>query len=451
MPSRYPLVYDVVNIDVAINILTPLWMPAADACRALDVSRATLYAYVSRGYVRSQPAASSSRERQYSREDVERLQRRAEARRDPGTAAAGALQWGLPILESSIAFIDGSRLYYRGHDAVELARSRSVEEVASLVWTGGFGAAIAAEAGRPLTGAGPRRSRAAARRVGSHKGDASLPFVARAQSVLATASESDPLAFDLRQDPVARTGWRILSLLTDTATQSRAPGDTIDRALARAWGVRGRGVDLLRAALILCADHELNVSSFTARCVASAGSNPYAVVIAGLAALEGTRHGGVSARVELMLDTMRQARSPRIALGERLRRGDKIDGFGHPLYGDGDPRAAALLAALRERYPRSEELGPVLNVAAAAAAVIGEKPTIDFALAALARVLRLPAGAPLTLFAIGRTIGWIGHAIEQYATGQLIRPRAKYVGPAPIGDHSKDSKESRRIEGAHVR
>ena len=66
-----------------------------------------------------------------------------------------------------------------------------------------------------------------------------------------------------------------------------------------------------------------------------------------------------------------------------------------------------------------------------AAAVTRERPNLDFALAALARVLRLPAGSPLTLFAIGRTIGWIGHAIEQYATGHLIRPRASYVGVAP--------------------
>ena len=71
------------------------------------------------------------------------------------------------------------------------------------------------------------------------------------------------------------------------------------------------------------------------------------------------------------------------------------------------------------------------NVADAAASPLRERPNLDFGLAALARVLRLPAGSPLTLFAIGRTIGWIGHAIEQYATGQLIRPRAKYVGPVP--------------------
>jgi citrate synthase len=157
-----------------------------------------------------------------------------------------------------------------------------------------------------------------------------------------------------------------------------------------------------------------------------------AVVMGGLAALEGTRHGGVSARVESMLETMRRARRLPAAMGERLRRGETIDGFGHPLYRAGDPRAAALLDLLGDRYGKSAELGFVLDFAETAASITRDKPTIDFALAALARVLRLPAGSPLVLFAIGRTIGWIGHAIEQYTTGQLIRPRAKYVGAVPI-------------------
>ena len=376
-----------------------------------------LYAYVSRGYVRSQALPGSSRERRYSGDDVERLRRRTEERRDPDKAAARALQWGLPILESSITLIDGHRLYYRGYDAVVLARSRSLEDVASLIWSGRFDGAFSAAPLHRGSAAGPP--------------DDDSPFVARAQSMLAAASARDPLAFDLRTTGVALTGWRILNLLTRTATRSDAVVGTIDQTLAAAWSVSARGVDLLRSALILCADHELNVSSFTARCVASAGSNPYAVVMAGLAALEGTRHGGVSARVESMLESLRRARHLPAAFGERLRRGETIDGFGHPLYRNGDPRADALLDLLRDRYARSAELAFVLDVAGAAVSVTRERPTIDFALAALARVLRLPSGSPLTLFAIGRTIGWIGHAIEQYATGQLIRPRAKYVGAVP--------------------
>jgi citrate synthase len=382
----------------------------------LHVSPATLYAYVSRGFIRSQSMPGRSRARGYSRDDVERLRRRTEARRDPENTVTRALQWGVPILESSITLIDGNCLYYRGHDSTALARSRSLEEVASLIWTGRFDAAF------------PVHVRAPAVKRPSARG---LSFVARAQSRLASASSQDPLAFDVRPVRVVQCGGRILQLLAAAATPAAAGAPTIDQTLALAWAANGRGVDVLRAALILCADHELNVSSFTARCVASAGANPYAVVIAGLAALEGPRHGGASARVESMLSSMRRTRDLRGAVEARLRRGEPIDGFGHPLYPHGDPRAVMLLAMLRERYARSAELTFVLNVADAAAAVIRETPNVDFALAALAHVLRLPAGAPLSLFAIGRAIGWVGHAIEQYETGQLIRPRAKYVGVVP--------------------
>jgi citrate synthase len=394
------------------------WIAAGDATRLLGVNRQTLYAYVSRGFVRSQPMPGASRARRYAREDIERLRRRTEERRDPDKAAARALQWGVPVLESSLTLIDGARVYYRGHDAESLSRSRSIAEVASLVWTGRFDASLSSDprAGSPRNPA-PRMD--------------GLPFAARAHAMLAHASARDSFAFDLRPDRVALTGWRILQLMTRAASGSGDALPALERTLADGWLVSARGVDVLRAAIILCADHELNVSSFTARCVASAGSNPYAVVIAGLAALEGTRHGGAGARVESTLEAMHRMRDLRSAVAERLRRGERMDGFGHPLYGGGDPRAASLMALLRDRYGRSAELGYVDAVADAVASTMHEKPNVDFALAAVARVLRLPPGSPLALFAIGRTIGWIGHAIEQYATGQLIRPRAKYVGVMP--------------------
>jgi len=165
--------------------------------------------------------------------------------------------------------------------------------------------------------------------------------------------------------------------------------------------------------------------------VASAGATPYAVVLAGLAALGGTRHGGTSARAESMLASLRRERDVKRAVAARLQRGERMEGFGHPLYPHGDPRAAALLQWLGKRLGRSAEFAFVQKVVSAAVPATGHHPNIDFALAATARVLRLPPGAPLTLFALGRTLGWIGHAIEQYATGQLIRPRAKYIGPVP--------------------
>jgi citrate synthase len=390
------------------------WVSAADAARLLGVSRSTLYAYVSRRLVRSQPSSPSTRDRMYAREDLERLRRRTEERREPDKAAARALQWGMPILESSITLTDGRRLYYRGLDAAMLARSRSLEDVAALIWTGTLD--------RPRTRSSDRRTSRAPLR---------LPFVARAQTMLAAAAARDPLAFDRRPANVAATGMSILRLLVRAAVDN-APHDVdTHTALARAWKAGPRGEDLLRAALVLCADHELNVSSFTARCVASAGSHPYGVVIAGLAALEGPKHGGASLRAESMLDSMRGAHPVRGAIEARLRQGERLDGFGHPLYRDGDPRARLLLDMLNERYARSAECRFVSDVADAVTRTTGEHPNVDFALAAIARVAGLPAGSPLIVFAIGRSVGWIGHAIEQYATDRLIRPRAKYVGVPP--------------------
>jgi citrate synthase len=409
--------YDRVNVDSSINVTGSRqpWLSAADASRLLGVTRATLYAYVSRGYVRSQATPGSPRERTYARDDLERLRRRAEERRAPDKAAARALQWGMPILESSIAFIDGRRLWYRGHDAARLARSRPLEDVAALLWNGTLDNLGPAPPVEPTTPA-----------------PAKLSFISRAQSLLAGAAARDPVALDLRRPAVVLTGTRILGLLTVAATAAHAVHGPVDERLARHWKIGSKGRDVIRAALVLCADHELNVSSFTARCVASAGSHPYAVVIAGLAALEGPKHGGASARVEAMMESIARTGAVGGALTARRARGESIEGFGHPLYPGGDPRARVLLDLLRERYHRSPEYRFVTDLARAATRTSGEHPNVDFGLAAVGRVLKLPPGSPLVLFALGRSVGWIGHAIEQYATGQLIRPRAKYVGVPPL-------------------
>jgi citrate synthase len=393
------------------------WLSSEAAAARLGVSRATLYAYVSRGLVRSTATPGHPRQRRYAAEDIDTLRARGEERRDPSKIGERALHWGVPVLESAITLIDSGRLYYRGHDVAELARTRSVEEVAGLVWTGSFESDFAATQLHVVAGT---------------KTSEGLPFVSRAQSVLPLVAARDSLAFDLRPKAVAQTGWRILNLLASIAAESSELEDTIEETLHKRWVPRTpHAAELLRAALIVSADHELNVSSFAARCVASAGSNPYAVVIAGLSAIEGSKHGGIGARVETMFDEVRRARDVRKALGERLRRGEPVVGFGHPLYPDGDPRANVLMEMLAKRFPKSPELVFARHVAKAGEEVTGEKATIDFALVALARTLKLEAGAPLTLFALGRSIGWIGHALEQYGRDEIIRPRARYTGPAP--------------------
>ena len=376
-------------------------LTAAEAAQRLGISPATLYAYVSRGLIRSFPDPEHPRARLYAEEDIDR--------RTPGKAA---LHWGGPVLESAITLITGDNVYYRGHEVADLARTKSIEEVAALIWTGSM--TPAAFTFTPL-------------HVVAGRSSEGLPFINRAVSILPIVAARDPLAYDLRPHAVAQTGWRILNLLTSVATESSDLAPSIDESLQKRWAPRTRAArDLIRAALILCADHELNVSAFTARCIASAGSNPYAVVSGGLAAIEGNKHGGMTARVETMLDELSRARDVRGAMIERMRRGEAIFGFGHRLYPHGDPRAEVLLDLIGNRLPRF-----IAEVAAAGEELLRDKPTIDFALVALARALKLPPDAPLTLFALGRSIGWVGQAIEQYARDEIIRPRARYVGPPP--------------------
>jgi len=192
--------------------------------------------------------------------------------------------------------------------------------------------------------------------------------------------------------------------------------------MARAWGSDAAGADLIRRALVLCADHELNASAFAVRVVASTGAALPACLLAGLAALSGPLHGGMTERVAALLAEPGMKADPAGALAARLDRGERLPGFGHRLYPAGDPRATALLAAL--------DPGPWWqSVFAAAEELTGLRPNIDAALVALERTLRLPEGAALAIFATGRTAGWIAHALEQRQDGRLIRPRASYAGP----------------------
>jgi citrate synthase len=396
------------------------YLTARQAAGELGVSLATLYAYVSRGMIRSEAADRSGRRRRYRAEDVRRLKERKERRRDPDGAVEGALHWGTPVMESAITLITDDGLYYRGRDAVVLAAGSTIEEVAALIWTGD--PARGAELSPPEPPELSPRIRAALESVDG------LTPVEAFQVLLPLAGAEDPAAYDLRPEAVARTGARILRLMASLVAGERVSG--LAETLRRGWGLRDPGAAaLIDSALVLCADHELPVSTFAARCVASSEATPYAAVTAGLAATGGVKHGGQIELVEAFLQEVETVGDARAAISGRLRRGDRIPGFGHSLYPGGDPRGAELLRLTSAAYPDSPDVA--LSVAGEALGLIGERPTVDFGLVTLARVLGLPPGGAVTLFALGRTVGWIGHAIEQYEGGSLIRPRTRYVGEQP--------------------
>jgi citrate synthase len=186
---------------------------------------------------------------------------------------------------------------------------------------------------------------------------------------------------------------------------------------------------VLNAALILCADHELNASAFTARCVASTGATLYGAIIGALAALQGYKHGGMTKEVARFLREATDA--PTQTVREHLQRGSTVPGFGHRLYETGDPRATALLEVARQSAPTSPVWQTVDPLLALVAETTQQRPNIDFALVVMAQSLDLPALAPFALFALGRAVGWIAHSAEQYKLDRLIRPRADYNGRAP--------------------
>jgi citrate synthase len=398
-------------------------LTAREAADRLGIKLDTLYAYVSRGRLRS-VAVPGTRQRRYRLAEVEALRDAA----NPPRADAEALT---PVIASTICLIENGRLYYRGRDAIEFAATATLEEVAQLLWGD-----VAPRPGAPPARGerdGPAPSltlpRPREREGWGWEGEGQVGVIERCQIRLATLADADLPALDLSRRGVTGTGWRILHALAACVAPVASSADPVHRRLAAAWRLDEPGADVVRRCLVLLADHELNASTFVARCVASTGATPYAVVAAALAALSGRRHGGASARAEALFHEMARSGDPLALLAARLARDEELPGFGHFLYPEGDPRATAILDAAAGARPAA---GATITAAVAAGTrLTGRLPNVDFALAAATTALELPQNAALGLFVIGRTVGWIAHAIEQYDSGVLIRPRARYTGPRP--------------------
>ncbi len=405
------------------------FLTAKEAAELLNITIPTLYAYVSRGLIRSEPTGAKKRTNRYHAEDILRLKERQEQRRNPAQAAASALHFGQPVLESAITLIADGRLYYRGHDAITLARTYTLEEIAVLLWD-------------EMADQPPLWQTTAANLFSNTF--LSLPYhfksiqqkikdltpMEQFQILLPLVAASDYSAYDYRPQSVRQTGAKILNLLAAIASGNTSNKNTIAATLQQGWlPQEPQAEKWLNETLILCADHELNLSAFTARCVASGETTLYGVISAGLAALQGAKHGGFTDRVESLFREVAVPEQAQTILKNRLKRGDAIPGFSHPLYPKGDPRGQALLALAEKACPNSTAVHLSHAIAAATMTLIGQHPTLDFGLVTLSNALNLPSGSPLALFAIGRTAGWIGHALEQQTLKQLIRPRAKYTGP----------------------
>ena len=396
-------------------------LSARDTCEILGISQATLYAYVSRGLLESRPGPDH-RSRLYSRQDVERLAQRKQAGRGAARGAAQSLDRGLPVLETQISLIRPDGPYYRGKSAIAAVHDgATLEDIARLLWDCGDQDPFAVEIDPdwPAT-------------VAAIASDARLPPLERAMSAIPLLALEVRHSFNsaprVRQEIAAALLRHNASLLVG---QPPFAGP-VHRLLANSWKPGDENfADLVRAALVVCADHELNVSAFAARVVASTGAHLHATVCSGLAALSGPRHGGATARAHALIADAGEAPSARRFIEARWQRGDELPGFGHALYPHGDPRASEILSRLRESHAGTPMMLRLEEIISVAEEISGQRPNIDFLLASICQTHGLPATPALVMFAAGRLAGWLAHALEQQALGRLIRPRASYTGVAP--------------------
>lgn len=373
------------------------WLTRAEALKALGVRAQTLYAYVSRGRIAAVTDPHDPRKSLYSADDVEGLRSRQRQGRQLQAVAKGAIAWGEPVLDTAISTVLHGRLFYRGHDVVRLADTALFEDVVTLL--------IGAEA-VPVMPADLVR------------GDG-LPA---AFVLLGALAPSDRPTYGRTATSLAREAGRLLGVMAVALGADPAAG-SIHQGFARAWDRPEAAVGILRV-LVLLADHELNPSTFATRVTASTGASLAACLLSGLSTLSGPLHGTAPQAARQLTDEAMRVGAARV-VRDRLLEGRVLPGFGHRLYAGIDPRAEALLATI--------ELPAALHeLAVLVREETGLEPNVDFALAAFTIAHRLPAEAATTLFAAARTAGWLAHAVEQATTGQLIRPRARYVGVRPV-------------------
>ena len=401
------------------------WIGAAEAAQRLGVKPATLYAYVSRGVLRRRRGADG-RSSLFDPAEITALADRARPRRPAGTAGF--------VIESAVTEISDGPLRYRGMEVAQLALWRPFEDVAEWLWSGSY------RKGGPPPWQATEEAVAAGTAAQAALPPGTLPLE-RLQVIVPAMAATDRLRRHLDPPAVVAAGRSIIAGLID-CLPSPAPGGPSPAPVpvpvgqggvaGRLWyKICGRRPDpgllgALRAALALLADYELASSTFAARVTASVRADPYAVVSTGLGAL-GALGGSLGA--EGMLALVREPGDAARVVGDQLRRGERLSGFGG--FGDGvaDPRAALLLDLIRKAAPRSARY-------AAAAAVLAEvrrralpEPNIDFALAVLGSVAGMIPGAGEAIFAVARTAGWIAHALEEYASDVPLRPRTVYTGP----------------------
>src|SRR5690349_4155924 len=388
-------------------------IPTSAAARTLGVKTETLYAYVSRGLLTAH-RASDSRESFFAPADLRRLQAR------PRRAAPSA-----PV-SSAITLSRDDGIFYRGENVLQLARTASFEHAAEKLWQ--------VEPGETLGWVAPPGAVKAARAAQARLPEATLPLD-RFAAMIPFVAAHDPFRNDLSPRTVRRAAAALITTVVEglppvAAGPGRAGGIAARLARRLARRPTARLVEGLDLALVLVADHGLAASTLAARVAANTRAPIYSSVQAAIAALQGPRHGFATPWAEELLAEVATGRSVEIVVEEHLRRSESLWYSGYEA--GGDPRAELLLEETLRLAPaaRTRTISTLLRFAE----VHSMPPAgAEFAFAAFAHGFGLVRGGGQAIFAIGRTAGWVAHAIEEHASPSPLRMRAAYVGPDPAG------------------
>lgn len=390
---------------------TATLLASTEAAAYLGVSKATLYAYVSRGLLSAVAVPGDPRTRRYSSFELDLLaRRRGQGKREQQTL--NALNEGWPVLDTALSCIQQGQPVYRGQQVLDVARLASVEDVARLLWQ--------FDRHDPFAAAPPLLSQTW-HRLAAELAPRPLPERTLALLALALGDLQGPAWLGDGEALAQACGGHLRVAIASFL--ARPPQATpLHLQFVQAYGLKPAAAEAIRQALVLVADHEMNMVSFTARSLASAGATLGAAMLGAMCTLTATFNGGACPQVEALWDALLAQPDLGAALAQRLDRGDSLPGFNHLSYPAGDPRAQRLLA-LAERF------GKQPPIAIEVERLTGWKPSADFGLVALRRALGAPPEAALALQMGGRCVGVIAHILEQRRSGQRILTRARYIGP----------------------
>jgi citrate synthase len=391
-----------------------MYMTAREAAALLEISVQTLYAYVSRKSLRSR-AVPGTRARLYWRADIERLLGADAVAHSAVVARPGVSP------DSEITLLTKHGLYYRGRDVIDLAESAPFETVAALLWGAEEGAAFTPTAPPvPATYEPVRRLL-----------DGQTP-TERAIVLLPLIEYATGRPHDLSPAGFARAGADVLRWTAAILVGADAPrAAPIPQVIAAALGAPRGFDDIIRRLLILAADHAIEGTTHVVRALANVGVTPYRAVAAGLMASQGQRLQQLRLTdVSRLLDEILTAPDPRAPIEARHRAGESLASFDASVYPDGDPRGAALLRAIEARFGDDADVRRLRQATEAAMALGSRGPNFMLMGLFVGRKLGL-VGQEIAIGTIGRTAGWIAHAMEQFYGREMIRPRTTYTGPLP--------------------